>query len=127
MNDERLEKIRKRLIGVREELLAEIRSKNAEAANLRDEGVADVADQGLTDNLSELLHLLSDSKRQEILQIDEALDRLQEGRYGQCLGCGEPIGIQRLELRPYTRFCVSCKETLEHGDELRAGPGKGTL
>jgi len=127
MNDERLEKIRKRLIGLREELLAEIRSKNTEAANLRDEGVADVADQGLTDNLSELLHLLSDSKRQEILQIDEALDRLQEGRYGQCLGCGEPIGIERLELRPYTRFCVSCKETLERSDELRAGPGKGTL
>jgi len=127
MNEERLQNIRTRLIGLREELLGEIRSKNAEAADLRDEGVADIADQGLTDNLSELLHLLSDSKRQEIMQIDEALDRLQEGRYGQCLGCGEKIDIQRLELRPYTRFCISCKESLEQSDELRAGPGKGTL
>ena len=127
MNEERLENIRKKLIGLREALLAEIRSKNAEAANLRDEGVADIADQGLTDNLSELLHLLSDSKRHEIMQIDEALDRLQEGRYGQCLGCAEAIDIQRLELRPYTRFCLSCKEALEQNEELRAGPGKGTL
>ena len=127
MREQRLETIRKRLIGLREDLLAEIRRKNAEAASLRDEGVPDIADQGLTDNLSELLHLLSDSKREEILNIDEALERLRQGRYGLCLECGEPIDIERLELRPYTRFCIDCKTQMEKRESLKAGPGKGTL
>lgn len=127
MREQRLESIRKRLIGLREDLLAEVRSKNAEAASLRDEGVADVADLGLTDNLGELLHLLSDSKREEIMNIDEALERLRQGRYGQCLECGEMIDIERLELRPYTRFCIACKTEREKEESLRAGPGRGTL
>ena len=127
MREQRLETIRKRLIGLREDLLAEVRSKNAEAASLRDEGVADVADLGLTDSLSELLHLLGDSKREEIMNIDEALDRLRRGSYGQCQGCGEPIDIARLELRPNTRFCIDCKTKMEKVENLKAGPGKGTL
>ena len=127
MREQRLENIRKRLIGMREDLLAEVRSKNAEAANLKDEGVADIADLGLTDSLGELLHLLSDSKREEIMNIDEALERLRQGRFGQCLGCGEPIDLERLELRPYTRYCIECKTKLEKEESLKAGPGRGTL
>jgi len=127
MREQRLETIRKRLIELREDLLAEVRSKNAEAASLRDEGVADVADLGLTDSLSELLHLRSDSKREEIMNIDEALDRLRRGSYGQCQECGEPINIERLELRPYTRFCIDCKTKVEKVESLKAGPGRGTL
>lgn len=127
MREQRLESVRKRLIGMREDLLAEVRRKNAEAADLRDEGVADIADLGLTDNLGELLHLLSDSKREEIMNIDEALERLRQGRYGQCLGCGEAIGIERLELRPDTRYCINCKTRLEKEEGLKASPGKGTL
>lgn len=127
MRKQRLETIRKRLIGLREDLLAEVRNKNAEAASLRDEGVADVADLGLTDSLSELLHLLSDSKREEIMNIDEAIERLRQGSYGQCQGCGEPIDIERLELRPYTRFCIDCKTKMEKEENLKAGPGRRTL
>jgi DnaK suppressor protein len=127
MREQGLENIRKRLIEMREDLLAEVRDKNAEAAGLRDEGVADTADLGLTDNLSELLHLLSDSKREEIMNIDEALERLRQGRYGQCLDCGEPIDGGRLDLRPDTRFCIDCKTKMEKEQSLKTGPGRGTL
>lgn len=127
MIKERLETMRKGLLDLREDLLAEIRVKNAEAAMLIDEGVADVADQGLTDTLKEFLHLLSDSKREELLKIDEAMERLQGGSYGLCLECQAPIDIERLELRPYTRHCVACKEKLEEEELRKKGPGLGTL
>jgi hypothetical protein len=42
MTDERTNRIRKGLLGLREDLLAEVKRKNAEAADLRDEGVPDV-------------------------------------------------------------------------------------
>lgn len=127
MRDERLEAIRRQLLQVREDLLSELRQKNAEAAALVDEGVADPGDQGLLDRLKEVLHLLGDSRREEILRADEALMRLEQGNYGQCLQCGEAIPLERLELRPHTRFCVACKEALEREEKLKAGPGQGTL
>lgn len=128
MRKQRVETIKKRLLTLREELLADIRRKNEEAADLGATGIpADTADLGLTDNLQEFLHLLSDGKREEILKIDEALERLREGTYGLCQECGESIDIERLELRPYTRFCVNCKESREKDEKLKAGPGRGTL
>lgn len=127
MRKERLDIIRKRLIELREDLLTEIRRKNTEAATLTDEGVPDIADLGLTDNLKEFLHLLGDSKREELIKIDEALERLEEETYGLCMDCGEPVDIERLELRPHTRYCVTCKEKQEKKEDLKSGLGKGLM
>jgi len=121
------ETVRNRLLGLREGLLDEIRRKNDEAARLTDEGVPDVADLGVTDNLKEFLHLLSDSKREELLRIDDALERLENGAYGFCQECEEPIAPERLKVRPHTRYCISCKEKLEGEEERKSAPGKGQL
>lgn len=127
MVDARLEKIRKRLLDLRENLLLEIRHRNVEAAELTDQGVPDVGDLGVTDNLGEFLHLLSDSKREEVLKIDDALERLRNGTYGTCQQCGEPIRIDRLEVALYTRFCIDCKKKIEDEETRKTGQGKGTL
>lgn len=121
------ETIRNRLLELREGMLDEIRRKNDEAARLTDEGVPDVADLGVTDNLKEFLHLLSDSKREELLRIDEALERLEQGVYGFCQECEEPIDPERLVVRPHTRYCISCKQKLESEEERKSAPGKGQL
>lgn len=127
METEHRQTIKNRLLVRREELLQEIRRRNAEAASLGDEGVADMEDLGLLDNLQEFLHLLSDGKREELLRIDEALERLADGRYGSCLRCGEPIAGERLALAPQTRYCIACKTELEAEEARKAGPGRGTL
>ncbi len=46
--------------------------------------------------------------RRELQEIEAALQRIQEGRYGTCLSCGGPIGLQRLRAIPEARFCMSC-------------------
>ena len=45
---------------------------------------------------------------QTITQIDTALDRLRDGTYGTCQGCGEAIPTERLEAVPWTTLCVGC-------------------
>lgn len=50
----------------------------------------------------------SDVVRRELAEIDAALVRIQEGRYGTCLSCGGPMGLQRLRAIPEARFCVAC-------------------
>ena len=51
---------------------------------------------------------LSESVRQELREIDAALGRIADGRYGSCLACGGPLGRQRLRALPEARYGLSC-------------------
>ena len=44
---------------------------------------------------------------------------MEDGEYGICEECGEDISILRLEARPVTTLCVSCKARQEEGEEVR--------
>ncbi len=57
--------------------------------------------EGAPDPLSEVV-------RRELAEIDAALMRIQEGRYGTCLNCGGPMGLQRLRAIPEARYCLAC-------------------
>ena len=46
-------------------------------------------------------------------EIDEALARIQEGGYGQCEACEEPISRERLRAVPHARNCIDCQRSIE--------------
>jgi DnaK suppressor protein len=46
--------------------------------------------------------------REHLEELDLALERLEQGRYGQCEGCGGTIPPERLEIRPAATTCVRC-------------------
>lgn len=48
--------------------------------------------------------------RDRLTDLDRALERLEQGGYGRCEGCGEPIPAERLEVRPAADTCVGCAE-----------------
>ena len=52
----------------------------------------------------------ADKERKLLVQITNALEKLETGEYGVCEGTGEPISLKRLELRPWTRYSVEYKE-----------------
>ena len=56
---------------------------------------------------------LVDKERKLLSQIQRALGKFAEGDYGICEGTGDMISRKRLELRPWTRYCVHHKEMLE--------------
>ncbi len=51
---------------------------------------------------------LLDQTRQQLSQVDAALRRVDEGSYGQCEKCGQPIAAGRLEARPTATTCIDC-------------------
>ena len=55
--------------------------------------------------------------------LDEALARLDAGIYGKCLGCGEPIPLERLQALPFASYCVHCQEGQ---NRAKFGWGEGT-
>ena len=44
----------------------------------------------------------------KLADVDRALDKLDEGTYGRCDGCGAEIPAERLEARPWSVLCVGC-------------------
>jgi DnaK suppressor protein len=56
--------------------------------------------------------------RDEAQQVAAALQRLDEGRYGDCLDCGEPIAYPRLLVQPAALRCAHCQTALEHAVEF---------
>jgi len=49
--------------------------------------------------------------------IEEALDRIEAGDYGVCLGCEEPIPAKRLQAVPWAKYCVTCQQELSNTNE----------
>jgi DnaK suppressor protein len=56
---------------------------------------------------------LADKERKLLREIDHALAKFDRAAFGICEGTGEPIGIRRLEHRPWTRYSLEYKEQLE--------------
>lgn len=56
---------------------------------------------------------IRDRERKLIGKIESALQRIDDGSYGVCDSCGEPIGVERLRARPVTTLCIECKADQE--------------
>jgi DnaK suppressor protein len=52
-------------------------------------------------------------------QLRSAIDRLDDGSYGICLQCEEPISPKRLKAVPWAEFCISCQETADQSNSKR--------
>lgn len=69
---------------------------------------ADSEDQATELENQEVLEVIETTETTEIRQIEAALKRLSEGRYGICTKCGEPIDPRRLKALPTAAMCISC-------------------
>ncbi len=63
----------------------------------------------------EMDYSLEENSEHVLAEIDAALARIQEGTYGTCRTCGQPIAEERLEAIPYATQCIDCKRREERG------------
>jgi RNA polymerase-binding protein DksA len=107
------------LVAKRNELLGNVSSMETEALRRESSDLSrlpiHMADVG-TDNYDQEFTLgLMDSERKLIGEINDALNRIENGTYGICEGSGDPIPKQRLQAIPWTRYCVAYAKLLEKG------------
>lgn len=109
--------MQKRLLTVKNELLADVSQKVREESNPIKFEIGDIYDIASTERDRELSLILGDRDREKLAGIEDALERLKEGIYGLCDECGELIGEERLKILPFTKVCVECKSKneREHG------------
>ncbi len=71
-------------------------------------------EEGAQNKLADdVLTTLSESARREVIQIDAAIGRMDAGRYGKCVDCGQDIPIERLRALPFTLRCQEDEELRE--------------
>jgi DnaK suppressor protein len=75
--------------------------------------IGDSVDNAVDDEFHLVSSQLAQSESRELLQIEEALNRMQQGRYGACEGCGDEIPLARLQALPYATRCVKCQRISE--------------
>jgi DnaK suppressor protein len=97
-------------------------SKNAlkNELALSTDDLADETDLAASEISQNLVFKLRDRERQLLSKIDEALERMEEGHFGTCQDCEEPIEPRRLEARPVSTLCIACKEKQEHREKIYA-------
>jgi RNA polymerase-binding transcription factor DksA len=67
-----------------------------------------LGDMGTEEYLYDLNTTLLANEQYIVSESREALNRIDNGTYGQCESCGKPIAKARLEAIPFTRYCVQC-------------------
>lgn len=109
---EQMVELREALLKRRAEVVQEyerhIREASEDTENLPDE--MDIAER---QSRHAYLFRLADKESKLLREIDRALSKFPRGAYGICEGTGDPIGLRRLQSRPWTRYSLEHKEKLE--------------
>lgn len=63
-------------------------------------------DQAISYRQNDMRQNLKSEARQSLIYVENALSRIENGTYGECEVCGEPIEAQRLEALPYATLCM---------------------
>jgi DnaK suppressor protein len=106
---------RERLEKQRADILSMYQNDVRAGQESTDEGTEDIVDRANNSYNRELMFSLSDTERQLMLEVDKALERIDDGAYGRCSNCGTEIAEKRLEAVPWARYCIDCQELSEQG------------
>ncbi|HEY3024627.1 MAG TPA: TraR/DksA C4-type zinc finger protein [Pyrinomonadaceae bacterium] len=99
----------------REGLVGQVQEAEAYSRERDSEATQDPADMAANAYTKELLVSMSANDRRMLDLIDEALERIQRGKYGKCIHCGSPILEKRLQAVPWARHCLRCQDLNERG------------
>jgi RNA polymerase-binding protein DksA len=115
------ESFRKQLLALKKRLGADLSELEEEAlqpvGGEESGGLSNVpvhpADLG-TDTFEEEFALELLEKEDKLLdEVNDALDRIEEGTFGRCENCGQEISRERLKALPYARYCIGCARKLQ--------------
>ena len=107
MKKQDLDKFKKRLLDERDKI---IQAKNNKAGQeISNTQSGDEADMASAEMELDAMYQ-GDQRGHNMLQdIQDALQKIEDGTYGECENCGEDISIARLEANPMAKLCVDCK------------------
>jgi RNA polymerase-binding transcription factor len=121
MKKDRLAHFRKTLVDKRRQLEDEVGRSTLYAKGHEDDSIKDLGDQATTAYTREFLFELGNGDRRLLREVMIALRKLDEGGFGDCERCGDPIADKRLEALPFARYCIGCQRLIEQEEKAATG------
>src|SRR5207302_5715560 len=115
MDKKKVETFKKRLETRQQELRRMVSRTEQDGRTIDEDSAQDIADRAASAYTKEFLFHQSNNDRQLLQMVENALSRIREGSFGECIACGKEINPKRLEAVPWTRHCIECQEKLEKG------------
>ncbi len=107
------------LVKRRDALRSALAGDLTQLRELHSQSPGDVIDAAYDTAQDEINSQLAEVESRELASIENALERMKEGTYGQCEVCGGKIPMARLDALPYATVCISCQRELERSGETR--------
>jgi DnaK suppressor protein len=108
-----VDNFKRKLLEMRRDLLGQVERKKLYSKEVDEDGIPDSGDVAAYSYSKEVLMGLGEHERTKLRLVEEALTKIDEGTYGVCERCDAAIPAKRLELLPFTRYCVQCQSELE--------------
>ena len=112
------------LLRLQEETYRRVREFRRDQEQESESGPADEMDSARSTAEVETHAGLIARAEEKLRFVDEALTRLDAGKYGRCVGCHELIPLDRLKALPFAAYCVDCQQKR---NRARSGWGEGTM
>lgn len=110
---------KQRLLAMEEELSSRMKRAGATAREPADDSTSDAGDESVNNERKEEQLWKVDTDRTMLSQVQDALERIENGTFGNCLADGEPIDEKRLEAMPWTPYCLAHQQELEKSEPRR--------
>src|SRR5437879_12579220 len=115
MDKRKAKTYRDKLVARSDSLVGQVQAAEAYSRERDAEATQDPADMAANAYTKELLMSMSTNDRQLLDSIDAALEQIENGQYGKCVNCGQPIQEKRLEAVLWARHCISWPAHIERG------------
>ena len=117
MTKVQLKKFREMLEAKREEIIRRAQQTLDQDMALDTDDLPDEMDLASSEYLQSFTFRLRGREKSHLAKLDLALRKIDDGTFGICVECGDPIAKKRLEARPETQLCIRCKEDQERDEK----------
>ncbi len=121
MRKDRVASFKKRLLEKQRQLSEEVGKSALYGKDQEDDSIKDLGDQANTAYTREFLFELGNGNRELLRDVVAALRKIDDGSFGACERCGEPIPEKRLDALPFARYCIDCQRVVEQEERMATG------
>jgi DnaK suppressor protein len=121
MKKDRLAYFKKRLLEKQHQLVEEVGRSSLYGKDQEDDSIKDLGDQANTAYTREFFFELGNGDRRLLRDVVLALQKIEDGSFGDCERCGEPIAEKRLDAVPFARYCIACQRLVEEEERTATG------
>ncbi len=112
-----IENFRQKLESLRTQAIKKIRATSENIHLLNALNQSEEAELGSVMSIAKIDENRAYANSSELDEIERALDKIKRDIYGICEMCGDEIHKERLEAKPFARFCIKCREIFETNNQ----------